>query len=397
MGSDFSTSYFYGEGDLAGWLVITLWSMNGITMIMTCINIFYLKKALPRVVERGWNQATEESLTISVHASSSHSTSIQYFPNGYVDPTTELEQRRQFYRYRIQLYFYFITIIPLGVSAVSHWSARWPQAAIWIIPSMNIVIAFAFLAFMRMMIMSCEGWKEVSLLLRDQKDECKSCKKRKLINFCCIRCCLKSNALKGLKQKMIWCCLIVSKPLVSYLASYFEYDFGTHYDDKNIIFYVMKILTLFTTFVPMQTMKSFHLTLAPYTRIRRSWIKMIFVAILAPVCQIQEMCFEFAFKFIKRPLGFGGIDQKIYRWACAYGIVLCFEMMIMSMFITSYSFRPKDLRLWTYSECMLKPHERTTGYEINENEDDITTNLTGDTMSSFVSEDIRYNHVYGSR
>ena len=75
---------------------------------------------------------------------------------------------------------------------------------------------------------------------------------------------------------------------------------------------------------------------------------------IAPVCQIQEICVQFAWGHWAIP-GFSGIDDT-YKWCCAYGIILVVEMTFISMIITFVAYRPKDLRLWSYSEGFLQKH-----------------------------------------
>ena len=52
--------------------------------------------------------------------------------------------------------------------------ARYPHESIWIFPGMNIAIAIAYLLFIRMLIISCDGWQKIKCILINEKDECKS-------------------------------------------------------------------------------------------------------------------------------------------------------------------------------------------------------------------------------
>eukprot|EP00483_Globobulimina_turgida_P001642 UN01644 len=134
----------------------------------------------------------------------------------------------------------------------------------------------------------------------------------------------------------------------------FEIDYHSDTNNKQMVAYALKALTMFTTFIPLNVMRSFHGALLPYTRVRRSSIKRTLVGILAPVCQLQEVCIQFVWGHWDIA-GFDGIDDK-YKWCCAYGIILVIEMTFISMIITFVAYRPKDLRLWEYSEAFLRKH-----------------------------------------
>eukprot|EP00483_Globobulimina_turgida_P007198 UN07212 len=134
----------------------------------------------------------------------------------------------------------------------------------------------------------------------------------------------------------------------------FEIDYHSDTTNQRIVAYAMQTLTMFTTFIPLNVMRSFHDALLPYTRVRRSGIKRALVGVLAPVCQIQEFCIHFVWMHwdIK---GFEGINDT-YKWCCVYGVVLVVEMTFISLIITFVAYRPNDLRLWEYPESFLRKH-----------------------------------------
>eukprot|EP01084_Bolivina_argentea_P156346 272466_1 len=333
-----STVTLYGYAALDKWVIILLFTLNSITALITFYNLWYLYKTLPKIEDRAWNSETHKTMENVVE--------IQ-------------EMEICIYRKSIEKYFYLITIIPLFVSIACHYGARFPAESVWIFPGMNITIAIAYLFFIRMMILSCDGWSNVENILTQQKDECNSMKHRPIYNKCCkslcCKLCLKKNAYKGLRQRIYFCYLIMLKPMVNYATAYFEYDYGTTYNQKYIQF-IVRILTILTTFIPMQNMKSFHCTLLPYTRLRRSTIKRKFVSFLAPLCQIQQGLVGLIFNLWTFG-GFGNVETK-YDWCVAYGIILCCEMLIYSLFIRK-AFDPKDLRLWQYSESFIKQDEHS--------------------------------------
>ena len=75
----------------------------------------------------------------------------------------------------------------------------------------------------------------------------------------------------------------------------------------------------------------------------------------APVCQLQEVIVQFVWAHWVKPNRFPGVDDQ-YEWCCAYGIILVIEMTIISTIITFVAYRPKDLRLWEYSQSFLSKH-----------------------------------------
>jgi len=360
---------FFGDKELEDWVKTLLWTLNGFTTIITVMNLMYLRSAFPKVVDIPSRNALETSISSTAH-SLVHQMGISSFPrlsqsslNGgrrsvlRTESFIESHRGRSPHRGRIQKYFYIVSCIPCCVSYAGHYGARFPEDASWIFPGMNIAIGIGFLAFIRMMVMSCEGWQEIKRELLLKPDECASMRGRPLYRKCCRTCCckplfLKENAYEGLKQRILFCCLILVKPLINYAEAMFEIDY--HSSDRNEVVYSLKALCFVTTFVPLNVMRSFHGSLLPYTRLRRSGIKRFMIAFLAPVCQIQELIVNFVWGHADIR-GFEGIEDR-YRWNCAYGIILVIEMAFVSLVITSWAYRPKDLRLWEYPEHFLRKH-----------------------------------------
>lgn len=375
LGSGGST--FWGDKAIAPWVKILLWALNGITTIITICNVIYLRRQFPRVQDIPSKQLLEESmsnmshkivngnitdisdLTASINQSMSRKEQAESQEFG-TKRSESFFRKQSRYRSGIQKYFYVVSVIPCCVSYAGHYGARFPEEASWIFPGMNIAIGIGFLAFIRMMVMSCEGWSEIKKELIKKPDECESMKNRPIYGKCCRKCCckpffLKENAYEGLKQRILFCCLILVKPIINYIAAIFEIDYHTDDKDEKIVAYALKALTMFTTFIPLNVMKSFHASLLPYTRLRRSGIKRTLVGILAPVCQLQEVIVQFVWAHWVKPNRFPGVDDT-YAWCCAYGIILVIEMTIISSIITFVAYRPKDLRLWEYSQSFLIKH-----------------------------------------
>ncbi len=105
-------------------------------------------------------------------------------------------RRQSDYRAGIQKHF---------LSYAGHYGALFPEDAAYIFPGMQTAIGIDFLAFIRMMVMSCEGWNEIKkefIVLPE------SCKTRPMYKKCCLRCgckpfCSKQNAYKGMLHSLI--------------------------------------------------------------------------------------------------------------------------------------------------------------------------------------------------
>ena len=151
------TATIYGYAELDYWVIILLFSLNGLTFIITIFNLFYLHNTFPKIENRAWDSNYKKTMDNLV---------------------SNIEQDQ--YRQAIEKYFYFIAIIPLFVSFTCHYGARFPGESVWIFPGMNIIIAIAYLLFIRMMIISCGGWINVEAQLYPQKDECHSCKNKRI-------------------------------------------------------------------------------------------------------------------------------------------------------------------------------------------------------------------------
>ena len=276
-------STFWGDRALASWIKILLWVLNAITTVITICNVIYLRRAFPRVQDIPSKTLLEESISTMSHKivngnitdisdlresinqslQQRHQQQQQEEQNGTQERKPQRSESffyiQSQYRAGIQKYFYVVSVIPCCVSYAGHYGARFPEVAIWIFPALNIAIGIGFLAFIRMMVMSCEGWSEIKKELIKKPDECESMKGRPLYRKCCRKCCckpffLKENAYEGLKQRILFCCLILVKPIINYIAAIFEIDYHSSSKDQQIIAYALKTLTMFTKFIPLNVM-----------------------------------------------------------------------------------------------------------------------------------------------
>ena len=328
-----------------GWISILLFTLNGTTALITLLNLLYLYHKFPKIKSRGWDLVQQHTTDLNA----SKALLIDE------DDATDMELMKEvdFNRKIIQTYFYIVVLIPFGVSSVCNIAIFYPHYALWIFPAMNILIAGAYISFLQMMIMSCDGLKNLKKYFMDKPDECVS------NNKCMICCnlCLKSNAWYGLVQRARLCGLIVIKPILNYITAYFQYFYGSKIE-KTVLAFSLKILTLFTTLIPLNAMKSFHAHLLPITRMRRSTIKQYFISFLSPICQLQEVIVTLLFHITPIndlfELNNGNQVDRKYRWFIGYAILLAIEMLICSILIVAVAFRPEDLRLWQYRESLLQ-------------------------------------------
>ncbi len=145
-----------------------------------------------------------------------------------------------------------------------------------------------------------KGWTKIKSILVKEEDECRAwpfqssygrCLKRV---FC--RCFLRRNAYLGIKQRICLCLLILLKPFINYCTAYWEYDDSAVTNDNDFVSFLFRALAIITTVIPLKTMESFHKMLLPYTRMRRSTIKRVFVSFLGPIAQMQQVVIGIAFK-----------------------------------------------------------------------------------------------------
>ena len=198
------------------WISLLLFTLNGATALVTLINVLYLYQKFPTVKNRGWDLARQHTTDLNA----SRALLIDQNEKNNI----ELMKEVNFNRKVIQTYFYIVALIPFGVSSVCNLAIFYPFHAIWIFPAMNILISVAYISFLQMMIMSCDGLKNLKKYLMDKPDECASMKHsgQKGVCLICCKLCLKSNAWYGVIQRARLCALIVIKPILNYITAYFQ-------------------------------------------------------------------------------------------------------------------------------------------------------------------------------
>eukprot|EP01084_Bolivina_argentea_P014113 26386_1 len=324
---------------LLPWVSILLFALNGVTGLITAFNLLYLYKKFPKVKNRGWNLRKQQTTKLT----SPHALLIDQKESS----DTELMKDVRFNRVTIQVYFYIVSSIPFGVSCICHLGVIYPLEAIWVFPAMNILIASAYLSFIQMMIMSCDGLKNLKKYLIEKPDECAS-----KAGNCLFKRCLQSNAAEGALLRGRLCILIVVKPILNYITAYFQY-----YYNMIFISYVLKILSVFTTIIPIMLVLYIHDLLKPYSKISNTNIKLMVVIFLSPICQLQQALISFLFdmEVIPKSNGFINSDLELkYDWPCLYGIIICVEMLMVCIIIIWKVFPADDLVLWDKLDALMR-------------------------------------------
>ena len=250
------------------------------------------------------------------------------------------------WRTQVIQYFYIIAIVPMLIAFPAHYGAQFPSHSIWIFPALDIVVTIAFLTFMRMMVLSCDGMEVIQFYLESQEDTGAK-----------FKCGKKKNAFLGFKSRLKYCYLLVVKPLIDYIFSYFEYYYGTPHFQSGLRI-GLKFAIMICTFLPVRGIKMFHESLRKFSRMKRTNVKTNFVACLAPGVQIQQLLIAVLFDFVAVP-GFDHVDDK-FRWCCLYGMLLCFEMTLFALFVTWSVFNPSDLMLWDDTDILLADQNDNT-------------------------------------
>ena len=316
--------------------MLSLLLINGFTTLITLINIIYLNHSLSvlrlsvkRKISRSHvsqgaspTKPRKKSYESNLSANISVINTNANIPSTLMPPRIPKRQSIQNHnnkktfnascnKTRVITYFKIVLLIPLFVSYVAFYCAIFPEQAIWILPFVNIVIGFVFLTYIKMLIISCDGWIVVRHYLETKRDICCSSTKNdhrrshRRINQrnskrnntksprqeSKDRCCMKSNGYKGLKYKIKLCYLILLKPMLNYATAYLQY-----YYSMNYISYILKGLTIITCIIPIQMMKTIHSMLKPYSKMSHTHIKMVIVVCLSPVCQLQQAFISLIFQ-----------------------------------------------------------------------------------------------------
>lgn len=323
----------YHNGSLEDWATWTMTILNSLTFIITIINIFYLCRNMPKAHHPKDKDIEKSHLQHSVSAPVLHrQKSVQ---------SVLLSE----WRNRVFQYFYIISLIPMLIAYPAHYGAQYPSKSIWIFPALDIIVTIAFLSFMQMLIISCDGMMVIQFYLESQQDT--------VAKF---KCGKKENGYLGFKSRLKLCYLIVIKPLIDYIFSYFEYYYGTP-NFQNGLRISLRLCLIICTFVPVRGIRMFHESLKKYSRMKRTKAKTNFITCLAPGIQIQQLFISFLFNF-DIPF-FKNVDAK-FRWCCLYGMLICFEMTIFALFVTLNVFNPKDLMLWDDTDILLAEENDNT-------------------------------------
>eukprot|EP01084_Bolivina_argentea_P257050 432967_1 len=319
----------YHNGKLDDWQTWTLTILNITTFILTICNLIYLRRNMPKAHTPQINQHNKPLL--------------HELPSASLPPLRRQKSIESIYlsqwRNKVIYFFYIMPLIPMLLAFASHYGAQYPEQSIWIFPALDIIVVFAFLSFMKMIILSCDGMHVLRFYLEPLEDTSAKCK-----------CGKKSNAYIGFKKRFKFAYLIIIKPIVDYTFSYFEYFYGNT-NFENTFRYTLKLLIIICTCFPATGIKMFHHSCYKYSRMKRTNIKTNFIVYLAPGVQLQQLLISFLFNINIIP-GFDNVKQK-FRWCCLYGMIMCFEMVIFASMVSFFVFNPNDLMLWDDTDILL--------------------------------------------
>eukprot|EP01083_Nonionella_stella_P021390 59337_1 len=301
--------------------------------------------------------------------------------NTSVTPNSQLYYRRESVNKKLVIgYFYIIVWIPLFISLISFYGVLFPNNVMFILPFLNIVTGVVFLVFIQMLILSSDGWYVIQHYLESERDLCchgcmgigsknRAHKIRIHTRSSLIkqhtrsphrvrntkrRCCIQANAYQGLKCKIKLCYLILLKPLLNYGTAYFQYV-------ENVVFLanMCHVIGVFTCVIPIICMDMIHEILKPYTKIGHTHIKMMSVVCLAPLCQLQQSLIAFLFHWgIVTESNCNVVINNTLavkdQWPCLYGVVICWEMVFISIIITWKAFPVHDLVIWDKLDTLMR-------------------------------------------
>ena len=138
-----------------------------------------------------------------------------------------------------------------------HSGALFPKHAVWLYPVLSFIIAVFFMFFIRLLVIGCD-LNYLLLQLWRHADECgmhtcyvKCCSRDHKGCRCCARCCLRSNAMEGLKCRIHICTLIFVRPVVSWVSV----GCGAQCAMGTPSGMVLLLVTIICTVIPMQYIK----------------------------------------------------------------------------------------------------------------------------------------------
>eukprot|EP01084_Bolivina_argentea_P275010 468889_1 len=255
-------SSVFTEG-LLHWQMLFALVINGLITLITIVNVLYLHNAFSHLsLNKPKSILTfDDSKRMKSHISPnkhliSHQTIetesvtsiissiISLSPNTpktskRITAPKSIKPHETFNKNRVITYFKITPWTPLFIAYISFYGAIFPENAIWIIPFQNIVIGLYFLMYIKMLIISCDGWFIIQHYLEPEKDRCclrKNSHKMRINHRHSMKspqrhnnkakCCIRSNAYLGLRCKIKICYIILLKPILNYITAYFQYYYN---------------------------------------------------------------------------------------------------------------------------------------------------------------------------
>merc|ERR550534_649126 len=222
-------------------------------------------------------------------------------------------------------FYYGIILSPLFVSTVADIASDIPEHGSWIFAFVQVFVAFYYVMFLSLMIVSSGGWLRLKALLKSRKDETKCW-------WFFLRC---KNAWNGLIQRFWMCQLIFFKPFANLLIAAY-YQWKGDQSRSNFVSFV-SMLACICTVVPVIGIAMFNYTLTQKGMIAftRTGSKVLVLRILTPVTQFAQTIIEL---LVAR----GRITGNDKNSAMELGHRMLSFILSISMFIVSL------LTFWAY-------------------------------------------------
>ena len=104
---------------------------------------------------------------------------------------TKKEEEIERNKVYVRRFFKSIILIPFAMSLICNAGAQYPTYAIWIITSFNLVLAIQFVLYLKMIVLSCDGWDTMKHILYNEEDACPTNPR------CFCKCCKRENLYEG--------------------------------------------------------------------------------------------------------------------------------------------------------------------------------------------------------
>merc|ERR550534_1853413 len=226
-------------------------------------------------------------------------------------------------------FYYGIILSPLFVSTVADIASDIPEYGSWIFSFVQFFVAFYYVLFLSLMVVSSGGWLRLRALLKNRPDET-----RFFWFFLRMK-----NAWNGLVSRFWMCQLILFKPFANLLIAAY-YQWKGDQSRSNFVSFV-SMLACICTVIPVIGVAMFNYTLTQKGMIAftRTGSKVLVLRILTPITQFAQTIIEL---LVAR----GRITGNDKNSAMELGhrmlsFILSISMLIVSL-LTFWAYRASD-------------------------------------------------------